>query len=120
MEDWTGVLALFLLFGFGPLVIFGRKPLQMWLAQRERREARQLYERLTMEKLDVIKTAVAVGMNKADLADLDTRLEQLIGADQMKSLLLTEPTVPGGSYDMTAGDLDREALAAAKRRAQRQ
>ena len=115
------MLTLFLLFGLGPIWVFGRKPLQQWMAQRERREARQLYERLTMEKLDVIKTAVAVGMSKSDLADLDTRLEQLIGTDQLKSLLLTEPAAPGGlEPQLTSSDLDREALAAAKRRAQQQ
>jgi hypothetical protein len=119
VDDPTGIIALVLLFGFAPLIFVLRKPLQIWLAQRERREARQLYERLTMEKLDVIKTAVAMGMKKDDLADLDSRLERLIGEDQMKSLLLQEPQVPGGNSLASSG-LDSEALAAAKRRAQRQ
>lgn len=120
-EDFVGMVAILLLFGFGPLVLFGRKPLQQWLAQRERREARQLYERLTLEKLDVIKTAVAVGMPKAELAELDMRLEALIGADQMKTLLLQEgPYAPGSEPGLGNGDLDSAALSAAKRRAQRQ
>jgi hypothetical protein len=118
-EDWIGALAIILMFGFAPVIIFMRKPLQQLMAQRERREARQLFERLTMEKIDIIKTAVAVGMKKEDLADLDTRLERLIGIDQMKTLLLQEdPNVPGA--ELGGLELDREALAAAKRRAQRQ
>lgn len=69
-----------------PLAAIMSGPIKQWLAQRERREARQLYERLTMEKLDVIKTAVAMGMDKHGLAELDDKLERLIGAEQMQSL----------------------------------
>lgn len=78
-----------------PLAAIMSGPIKQWLAQRERREARQLYERLSLEKLDVIKTAVAVGMDKVELAELDDKLERLIGAEQMESLLLQkEPRVP--------------------------
>ncbi|MCH7471912.1 hypothetical protein IIA79_03060 [bacterium] len=47
----------------------------------ERKEARKTYERIVMEKLEVMKTALTMGMGKDDLAELDERLEKLIGAD---------------------------------------
>jgi hypothetical protein len=102
VEDLTGILAIIMLFGVMPAVFVLPGPIKQWLAQRERREARQLYERLTMEKLDVIKTAVAVGMDKHDLADLDDKLERLIGSTQMKSLLLKEPKLPAGAAELHA------------------
>jgi hypothetical protein len=53
----------------------------------ERDKLRAMYERLALEKLDVIKTAVAMGYKQAELADLDARLEQAIGSDAMRTLL---------------------------------
>jgi len=53
----------------------------------EREKLRQMYERLALEKLDVIKTAVAMGYQRADLQELDSRLESVIGSDSMKALL---------------------------------
>lgn len=94
MDELIGLVAVIMVFSI-PLAAIMSGPIKQALAQRERREARKLYERLTMEKLDVIKTAVAVGMDKGDLAELDMRLERLIGANQMQSLLLNkEPHVP--------------------------
>jgi hypothetical protein len=119
VEDLIGVLALVLLFGVIPLSWAMRKPLLLWLAQRERREARQLYERLTLEKLDVIKTAVSMGMDKTDLAELDLRLKKLIGADQLQSLLQDAPRTPADEA-LGAFDLDVEQQRAVRRRAERQ
>jgi hypothetical protein len=97
--EFIGLVAVVMLFGI-PILGILSGPIKQAQAQRERREARKLYERLTMEKLDVIKTAVALGMNKNDLADLDLRLEQLIGADQMKSMLLQkDPHLPDADLD---------------------
>ena len=62
-----------------------------WHADRvdaaQRSEALKTYERLAREKLDVIKTAVAMGYSENELAALDARLEKLIGEDKLKSLL---------------------------------
>lgn len=71
--------------GIGALAIIF-EPINNSIRNKERAEARKLYERLAMEKLDVIKTAVAMGYSRDDLADLDRRLEQVIGAEQMKEL----------------------------------
>lgn len=103
MEDIViPIFAIAMVFGI-PLAAILSGPLKQWLAQRERREARQLYERLTLEKLDIIKTAVAVGMKKDDLGELDDKLERLIGAEQMQSLLLTkEPRVPSDADELRA------------------
>jgi hypothetical protein len=95
------------------------KPMQRWMEQRERREARALYERLMNEKLDIVKTAVAIGMSNADLADLDMRLERLIGTDQMQSMLLAEkPRTPLQEGLSTADIEGRDSRS--RRRAERE
>jgi hypothetical protein len=53
----------------------------------ERREIREQYERLAREKLDVLRTAVAMGYDQRELAELDARLEQHIGHDGLRELL---------------------------------
>jgi len=57
------------------------------IRKSERSAARKMYERLVLEKLDVIKTAVAMGFPRNDLAELDSQLERLIGQEQMQKLL---------------------------------
>jgi hypothetical protein len=52
----------------------------------DRREERQLHERLTLERLDVIKTAVAMGYSEQQLHELDERLKQHIGDVGMAEL----------------------------------
>jgi hypothetical protein len=117
-----GLVAVLMVFGI-PLTAIMAGPFKAWLATRERREARQLYERLTLEKLDVIKTAVAVGTDRDGLADLDTRLERLIGADHMKSLLLErDPHAPAQDLSSSLSREEYEQIygTRAGRRAQRQ
>jgi hypothetical protein len=58
---------------------------------KDRAEARALYERLMMEKLGVVKRAIDVGFSHDELADLDARLERLIGREQLARLLDDEP-----------------------------
>jgi hypothetical protein len=76
-----------------PIVAILLKPVAEAAKRRERESARKTYERLALEKLDVIKTAVAMGYEQNALADLDKRLERLIGADALQCLL--DPQVPG-------------------------
>jgi hypothetical protein len=78
------------------------------LKRAERAEARKLYERLVQEKLDVIKTAVAMGHDESNLRILDERLEQLIGRDKLENLLAEEPRVPEVSADLMDDDLQAE------------
>jgi hypothetical protein len=101
VEEAIGMVAVVMVFSI-PLAAILSGPLKQWMAQRERREARQLYERLSLEKLDVIKTAVAMGTSKADLADLDDRLERLIGSDKMKQLLPSPERKQSGQDELIA------------------
>jgi len=57
------------------------------MAQGERREAQKLYERIVMEKIDALKTGLAMGLAKDDLAELDDRLERMVGAEKLTALL---------------------------------
>lgn len=70
-----------------PIVAILTGPITLRMKQAERREARKLYERIVMEKLDVMKTAVAMGFEQNDLRDLDARLERLVGSDKLQGLL---------------------------------
>jgi hypothetical protein len=54
---------------------------------KDRADARALYERVTRDKLDVIKTALAMGASDTQLTELDARLERLIGSDKLHELL---------------------------------
>jgi len=75
----------------------------------ERKEARKLYERLALEKLDVLKTAVAMGYTRDELSDLDSRLEKLIGTEQMSGLLdKRTPETPDASDALRDADLQSE------------
>jgi len=58
---------------------------------KDRAESRALYERVVRDKLDVIKTALTMGYDKQDLKQLDERLEQLIGMEQLTALLKDTP-----------------------------
>ncbi len=120
MEDMTGILAIVLIFGTPLLIalviaLFVSFNNQQARAERER--ARKLFERMMQEKLDVIKTAVAMGFSRDDLSYLDQRLEQLIGAEQMQSLLDSRaPKAPPVSTEVQQADLDAELNALRQQR----
>lgn len=79
------------------------------LKAEERAKARELYERLVREKLEVVKDAIAMGYSEADLDRLDARLEELIGREQLKQLLSDEPEVPTPDANLMDTDLLAEA-----------
>lgn len=62
-------------------------PLTVHIKSLERERLRKMFERLSMEKLDVIKTAITMGYKQNDLSELDTRLEAVIGSEAMQKLL---------------------------------
>lgn len=77
-----------------PMLIFGTfmlksivSPITARVKMLERDKLRQMYEKLAMEKLDVIKTAVAMGYKQNELAELDEQLEKVIGSDAMQRVL---------------------------------
>ena len=94
-----------------PVVAICVKPFGDAMRKRERDEARRTYERIALQKLDVIKTALTMGYSQAELHDLDARLERLIGADKLQGLLAANPQTPVaalGDSDMLDTDLDSE------------
>ncbi len=102
-----------------PIVAILVKPFSEGAKQRERAESRKMYERLALEKLDVIKTAVAMGYAQSDLKELDARLERLIGAEQLAQLL--DPRIPGipqAPGEMLHAELTEELEQMRRRRAQ--
>ena len=94
-----------------PIVAILAQPFQARLKSIERDKLRQMYERLALEKLDVIKTAVAMGYKQADLADLDSRLEQVIGSEAMQRVLDGKSAIPStqmAALDLTPPDSGRD------------
>ena len=65
----------------------------------EQRERRALYEKLALEKLDVMRTAMTMGYKEEELTRLDERLEKLIGSDKLQQL------VDAGTLPVSTGDL---------------
>lgn len=71
-------------------------PITIYSLQRakrlERKEIRQQYAELVKEKLDIIRTALAMGKDGDEIAILDKRLEKIIGTEKMlKTLAKGEP-----------------------------
>lgn len=124
MGDFTGILAIVLIFGTPLLIALVVAMFVSYNNQQarvERERARKLFERLMQEKLDVIKTAVAMGFSRDDLSYLDQRLGKLIGADSMQSLLdPRSPKTPPVTPEMPQADLDSEINALRQQRQDQQ
>jgi hypothetical protein len=73
----------------------------------ERRATRQLFERLALARLKTVETAAAMGLDRAGLLELDRRLEQAIGSEQLRELLAAQ--APEGRADTTPAGLVRLA-----------
>jgi hypothetical protein len=84
-----------------------RVPVAYRLDPEQRKMALEAYKHAVSEKMDVMKTAIAMGWGDAELKALDERLEQLIGKDELKKLLDGE--IPAA---MGAADLDPAVEAA--------
>ena len=93
-QNWWTVVA-FMVFGVATLnTLMG--PITTRIKAGERERLRRMYERLALEKLDVIKTAVTMGYKQADLTELDSRLESVIGSQAMQRLLEGKGLSGGG------------------------
>jgi hypothetical protein len=57
-------------------------------------KALEVYRALGQEKLDIIKTALAMGYGHDEVARLDERLERLIGKDQLQQLASGSAPLP--------------------------
>jgi hypothetical protein len=94
-----------------PIVAILLKPISESMHKRERAEARKTYERIALEKLEVIKTALAMGYTHSELQELDARLERLVGADKLQTLLDgTQPATPVAQPELLDSDLEAEIL----------
>src|SRR3954468_15555076 len=85
---------------------FGATTVVQQVASADRQKALAVYENLCREKLDVIKTALAMGYNQEDLQRLDARLEKLIGKEQLQQIARGE--VPTPSADLSNVNLTHE------------
>jgi len=118
-EMFVGFTTIFLLFGT-PLIIallvFCGWLVSLSSKNRQAERARDTYERLVRDKLDVIKTAIAMGRSDDEIRELDRRLERLIGTEQLKGLLdQRKPQAPHAHPDLHDADLldevDRQSKA---------
>ena len=104
-----------------PIVAILVTPYKARLKTKEREEARKMYERIAMEKLDVIKTAASMGIEGNELAELDARLEKLVGSEKLASLLdEKQPMAPQASTELRDADLDDELAKIKRLRKERQ
>jgi len=90
MVDWETIY--YISFSTGALVVIAGV-IHSFLAadRRERHKIREYYTTLVKEKLEVLKTALAMGRDASEIAELDRRLERLIGNEEMLNTL-REPT----------------------------
>lgn len=92
----------------GPPKRLGRGAVVQQVASADRQKALQVYENLCREKLEVIKTALAMGYSQEDLARLDARLERLIGKDELQKLSRGETPVAGAELvNLSLADEER-------------
>lgn len=90
---------------FGPLVWYFIHSVR----SRERKAVRRLHTDLIKEKLDIIKTAIAMGYRDDELAGLDRRLEKLIGTEKSLDALdrSTQPQL-STEAELTTAELIQE------------
>jgi hypothetical protein len=92
--------------GIGRYVVTQQQPLPQ--ANPVTTKALETYERLANEKLEVIKTALAMGYSDAEIAKLDARLENLIGKDKLQQILQGSGAAAVANADLVDTQLDRE------------
>lgn len=76
---------------------------------RERKEIRDGYTDLVREKLDLIRTALTMGYEDAEIKQLDTRLEQLIGTQKMMETLGSAKKTEAAKARLEDKDLESQA-----------
>ena len=103
MNDLFYIMVMTLFVVGAPVALIG---VTLRRAHRERADARRLYREIVMEKLDVIKTALAMGFQRDEVIELDRRLERLVGSRQLRELLdRKQPETPIASGDLMNADL---------------
>ena len=89
-----------------PIVAIALEPVKQRMRAAERREARQMYERLALEKLEVLKAGITMGYSQQELRELDQRLEKLIGEDKLKKVLDPTKALKLKHADFAESDLE--------------
>ena len=93
------------IFAIGTTVVMVRSAFRRVAKQEERLssqaqlKALEVYQALGQEKLDIIKTAVAMGYSHDEVARLDERLERLIGKEQLEKLAAGTPPMAGAELE---------------------
>ncbi|MEZ5337840.1 MAG: hypothetical protein R3F46_06200 [bacterium] len=91
------------------------------LARTERRESREMYERIVRDRLFVIQTALEAGFDDRELARLDRRLSGLIGQQEMQKLAGVQiRKVPEAPEDRELDILEDEVEEIIERRKRKQ
>ena len=91
-----------------PLLVFSGWQLNSSRRFRERERHSARFERLALEKLDVIKTALAMGHTDEEVRELDQRLARLIGADKLATILDPKATAAQVNAELAGADLSGE------------
>ncbi|MCB1217405.1 hypothetical protein KDL44_08420 [bacterium] len=91
------------------------------LARTERRESREMYERIVRDRLFVIQTALEAGFDDREVARLDRRLSGLIGQQEMQKLAGVQiRKVPEAPEDRELDILEDEVEEIIERRKRKQ
>jgi hypothetical protein len=85
-----------------------RIPVAYRMDPAQQQAALEAYKHAVSEKMDVLRTAINMGWGNDELKALDARLEQLIGADELRRLTEGEiPTVSGAAGMDPAEEISR-------------
>ena len=107
-----------------PLLVVALYPLNALIGNIFRERRHRMARDVLNEKLDVLKTAIAMGYKEDELALLDKRLEQVVGKEELEKLLKEERATgiaahfgPKRHEALSAADLEatENALAAIKK-----
>ncbi len=78
-----------------PLLGVALYPLNVVIGNVFRERRHRMVRDVLNERLDVVRTAIAMGYNEDQLAELDARLERLVGRPQLEALLTQDKPVAG-------------------------
>ena len=123
MHDFEFFLGIFVLLlgltlGFTSLGLVTHLFIQSARKERRHHETLRSRERILVERMDVLKTAIAMGFDRSQLDELDLRLEKLIGGDRLEALLDGRDSAPSLAPGELPGDeieLEIERLSALRR-----
>ena len=87
------------------------------ISSADKQRALDVYKELVKEKLDVIKTAIAMGYEERELKELDDRLERLIGKEQLARIAEGQNVIIPSELQQTSLEAERLKLQEMRQRA---